>query len=131
MPLHHPAAIETLCSRPRSSSWCVLPFFFRSVRRRNMMQRIYPCHAALGNPVGLHYRRFWPKLKTPPLANQVLSRLKNLKIRVFESESAKTGSREWRCDRKDLQNCRIFPFPRSCRKPESMNFLAVQRQAGS
>jgi hypothetical protein len=40
---------------------------------------------------GLHYSRFWPKLKTPSFANQLLSRLKNLKIRVFDRESAKTG----------------------------------------
>jgi hypothetical protein len=56
-----------------------------------MMRRIYPHHAALGNRVGLHYSRFWPKLKTPSFANQLLSRLKNLKIRVFDRESAKTG----------------------------------------
>src|SRR5580693_8694635 len=43
------------------------------------------------NRVGLHYSRFWPKLKTPSFANQLLSRLKNLKIRVFDRESAKTG----------------------------------------
>jgi hypothetical protein len=55
------------------------------------MQRIYLHHAALGNRVGLHYRRFWPKLKTPPFANQILSRLKNLKIRVFGRESANSG----------------------------------------
>jgi hypothetical protein len=61
------------------------------VRRRNMMQRIYPHHAPLGNRVGLHYSRFWPKLKSPPFANQILSRLKNLKIRVFERESANSG----------------------------------------
>jgi hypothetical protein len=40
-----------------------LPFFFRSVRRRNMMQRIYLHHAVFGNRVGLHYRRFWSKLR--------------------------------------------------------------------
>jgi hypothetical protein len=68
-----------------------LPFFFRSVRRRNMMQRIYLHHTAIGNRVGLHYSRFWPKLKTPPFANQILSRLKNLKIRVFGRESANSG----------------------------------------
>jgi hypothetical protein len=56
-----------------------------------MMQRIYPHHAALGNRVGLHYSRFWPKTQTPLVANQLLSRLKNLKIRVFNRESAKTG----------------------------------------
>jgi hypothetical protein len=61
------------------------------VRRRNMMQRIYLHHAALGNRVGLHYRRFWPKLKTPPFANQILSPLKNLKIRGFRRESANSG----------------------------------------
>jgi hypothetical protein len=31
------------------------------------------------------------KSKTSPLANQILSRLKNLEIDVFERESAKTG----------------------------------------
>jgi len=56
-----------------------------------MMQRIYPHHAALGNPVGLHYSRFRLKLKTSPFANQILSRLKNLEIRVFERESANSG----------------------------------------
>jgi len=61
------------------------------VRRRNMIQRIYLHHAALGNRVGLHYSRFWMKSKTSPLANQILSRLKNLEIDVFERESAKTG----------------------------------------
>ena len=57
------------------------------------MQRIYLHHAAFGNRVGLHYRRFWPKLKTPPFDNQILSRLKNLKIRVFGRESANSGYR--------------------------------------
>jgi transposase len=47
--------------------------FFRSVRRRKMMQRIYLHHTALGNRVGLHYRRFGPKLKTRPVANQILA----------------------------------------------------------
>jgi len=56
-----------------------------------MMERIYPHHAAFGNRVGLHYSRFWPKTKTSLLANQLLSRRKNLKIRVFERESAKSG----------------------------------------
>jgi len=56
-----------------------------------MMQRIYPHLAALGNRVGLHYSRFGPKTKTSLVANQLLSRLKNLKILVFEGESAKTG----------------------------------------
>jgi hypothetical protein len=56
-----------------------------------MMRRIYPHPAALGNRVGLHYSRFWPKTKTSLVANQLLSRPKNLKIRVFERESAKTG----------------------------------------
>jgi hypothetical protein len=51
-----------------------LPFFFRSVRRRNMMQRIYTHQAALVNRVGLHYSRFWPKTKTSFVANQLLSR---------------------------------------------------------
>jgi hypothetical protein len=55
------------------------------------MQRIYPHHAALGNRVGLHYSHFWSKLKTPVFVNQILSRLKNIKIGVFERESAKTG----------------------------------------
>jgi hypothetical protein len=71
--------------------WCALPFFFRSVRRRNMMRRIYPHQAAFGNRVGLHYSRFWLKLKTPSLTDQSLSRAKNLKSRVFERESAKSG----------------------------------------
>jgi hypothetical protein len=56
-----------------------------------MTQRIYPHHVALGNRVGLHYSRFWPKLKTSPFVNQILSRPKNLKIRFFDRESAKTG----------------------------------------
>jgi len=56
-----------------------------------MMQRIYPHHAALGNRVGLHYSRFRLKLKTPSLTDQLLSQEKNLKIRVFERESAKSG----------------------------------------
>jgi hypothetical protein len=59
-----------------------------------MMQRIYAQSAVLGNRVGLHYRRFWPKLKTPPFASQILSRLKNLKIRVFGRESANSGYHE-------------------------------------
>src|SRR5258708_706954 len=56
-----------------------------------MTRRIYAQSDALGNRVGLHYSRFRPKRKTPSLANQILSRLKNLKIRVFDRESAKTG----------------------------------------
>jgi len=56
-----------------------------------MMRRIYPHHAALGNRVGLHYSRFWRKLKTSLVANQLLSHRKNLKIRVFKRESAKSG----------------------------------------
>jgi len=56
-----------------------------------MMPRIYPHHAALGNRVGLHYSRFQPKLKTSVVANQSLSRLKNLKIWIFERESANSG----------------------------------------
>jgi hypothetical protein len=50
-----------------------------------------PHHAALGNRVGLHYSRFWPKLKTPSLTDQSLSRANNLNLRVFERESAKSG----------------------------------------
>jgi hypothetical protein len=71
--------------------WCVLPFFLRSVRRRNMMRRIYPHHAPIGNRVGLHYSCFWPKSKTSLVANQVLSRLKNLEICFFDPESANSG----------------------------------------
>jgi len=56
-----------------------------------MMQRIYLHHTAIGNRVGLHYSRFWPKTKTSLVANQLLSRQKNLKIRVFERESANSG----------------------------------------
>jgi hypothetical protein len=56
-----------------------------------MMQRIYLHHAALGNRVGLHYRRFWLKSKTPLVANQILSQIKNLKIRDFDRESANPG----------------------------------------
>jgi hypothetical protein len=56
-----------------------------------MTPRIYPHHATLGNRVGLHYSRFRLKLTTPSLKDQSLSPAKNLKIRVFERESAKTG----------------------------------------
>jgi len=56
-----------------------------------MMQQIYPHHAALGNRAGLHYSRFQPKMKTALVVNQILSRLKNLEIRVFERESANSG----------------------------------------
>jgi len=56
-----------------------------------MIRRIYPHHTALGNRVGLHYSRFWLNSNTSPVENQTLSRLKILKIRVFERESAKTG----------------------------------------
>jgi len=56
-----------------------------------MMQRIYPHQAAFGNRVGLHYSRFWLKSKTSVVVNQVLNRQKNLRIRVFDNESAKSG----------------------------------------
>jgi hypothetical protein len=56
-----------------------------------MTPRIYAQSAVLGNRVGLHYSRFWLKSKTSLVANQLLSETKNLKIRVFERESAKTG----------------------------------------
>jgi hypothetical protein len=56
-----------------------------------MMRRIYPHRLALGNRVGLHYSRFWLKLKTPTLKEQSLSQAKNLEIRVFQRESAKSG----------------------------------------
>jgi len=56
-----------------------------------MPRRIYPHHAALGNRVGLHYSHFWLKMKTSLVANQLLSQPKNLKIRVFQRESAKSG----------------------------------------
>jgi hypothetical protein len=46
---------------------------------------------AFRNRVGLHYSHFWPKSTTPLVANQLLSHGKNLKIPIFESESANSG----------------------------------------
>jgi hypothetical protein len=68
-----------------------LPFFVRGVRRKNMMPRIYPHQAGLGNRVGRHYSHFWPKSNHSPVVNQILSHPKNRKIGIFQGESAKTG----------------------------------------
>jgi triphosphoribosyl-dephospho-CoA synthetase len=56
-----------------------------------MMRRIYAQSASLGNRVGLHYNRFWLESNTPLVANQILSQIKNLEIRVFDRESANSG----------------------------------------
>src|ERR1700682_2070610 len=90
MPLHHPAIIETLVLDhvPVAVRLAVLPSLGASQKHD---ARIYAQSAALGNRVGLHYSRFWLKSKTPPVANQILSGQKNLKIRVFERESANSG----------------------------------------
>jgi hypothetical protein len=59
-----------------------------------MMQRIYPHHAALGNRVGLHYSRFWPKLKTPAFINQILSSLKKSQNPRFPARIRELGLTE-------------------------------------
>jgi hypothetical protein len=75
VPLHHPAIIETLVldDIPIAVHLAVLLSLGAS-QKHDAANLSAP--SRIWNRVGLHYSRFWPKSKTSPFANQILSRLK-------------------------------------------------------
>jgi hypothetical protein len=89
-PLRHPVVIETLVLNdvPVVVRLAVLPSLGAS-QKHDAANPSAPSRAWESGRSSL--QPFWPKTKTSLVANQLLSRLKNLKIRVFEGESAKTG----------------------------------------